>query len=189
MKKHFHTFVIASIVLASANQASAWPNIKIDIPGIKIPPVTEWKIGGDLGRTWEGNKEAIRLGGIGLALLGPFGLVLGISQGAKLDIQKRAAERLSERLQAEAERNQQRIKAAGERFPEVAESIVTSYSSTSEYLGQKNAPESAFNQLNDLYLDATWCLVEAAEANNQNMSFDCEDIFLQSTLDLKRSYR
>ncbi len=47
------------------------------------------------------NKEAIRLGAVGLATLGPIGLIYGVGEGTKLDIQKRHAKKSINALRRE----------------------------------------------------------------------------------------
>lgn len=177
--------MLLTMLVTSRAFAGWWPKLP-DI-GVKIPPVTEWTIGGDLGKAWEGNKAAIALGGTGMALLGPAGLILGIVEGGKYDSQKRAAQRMADRMQAN-ERVQQQIKEASTRFADNAEGIVSNYNSAGGRLGRAGAPESAFDLLNDYYNAALWCLVEANNANDQNKANQCEDTFDQQSDDLKRQY-
>ncbi|RYE52559.1 MAG: hypothetical protein EOP48_16235 [Sphingobacteriales bacterium] len=184
--------LVTSVILLSSFSSSALANgvfgielPNLNIPGVRIPPISEWRVGGTLGTTWKGNAEALRYGAIGSVLLGPIGLIYGIHMGAKFDIQKRHAKNLYDRMVEQ----QTQIKVGAERFPSEAADIANSYNTVGEYLAGKGAPEVAFDQLGDLSLDAAICLFRAAEANSQDQAYDCSDSFLANATALKRQYR
>ncbi len=179
MKKIISAAVVAGALVSTPSFSAGWGGIKfpkIDIPGIKIPPINEWKIGGSLGSVFEDNKEALRLGTIGGSVLGPVGLILGLTEGAKTDRAKQAAKKAYDRLERENTDRQQLIKSTAERFPVQASAAVSAYAGASSFLENRNAGEGSYNALEDIYFGFVYCMVEAADANNADVCLlDYED--------------
>lgn len=184
MKPMKMTSILAATLLFSSVQASAgwWPNLP-DI-GVSIPPLSEWAIGGTIGSTWEGNKEALRLGAIGTAVLGPVGLIYGMSEGAKYDIQKRHAKKAYESWIADEELKN-RIFTANTTYKTSSEAAAKNYQSTSEYLGDVNAPDEAFLTLNDNLFGFNMCLINV---QNKMQANNCLDDVEEANRDLRRKW-
>lgn len=161
MKKLFSSTLIVGMLL-SASSAHAF---KIEIPGIKLPPPSEWDfghnpkfdIGGSIGSLWEGNKEAIRYSAAGMALLGPVGLIAGFHVGSKNDIQKRNMLKTLKLL----EEQQALVKEAGAKWPEEAHALGQTYAKTSNQLAALGAASGYYEELGKYMHEGVWCLIEA----------------------------
>ncbi len=162
-----------------------WPHVEWP-SGIEIPPISDWKVGGDLGKLWENNKAALTMATLGGTVLGPLGWFYGFIEGHKTDEQMNAAKEMKARLEAD-EVIRQQIVEAGNRYPDQAQQISSAYTDAMKFLGERPAtPKAAYDELNEKYWGAGFCLIAAVNANQAD---DCKFNFQDESRDIQKRFR